>query len=393
MKKITLVALLATFSLGAFAQGGERGPFLTNRFRDNWFISLGGGVNVYYGEADRSLKLGKRMAPALDIAVGKWFTPSIGARLEYSGLSAKGAAPATTNPFVYMPKKGWDGVGPIPEKFRITFIHADFLWNASTSFGGYKDYRRWEVIPFAGFGPAVSSTVKNNANGKAKIHEMAFTAGLINKFRITNALDVNVEFRGMLVKQIFDGTTGGKRGEGMGTITAGLTYKFNRRGFDKPVVVAEADYSMYNDRIRLLEGDLASSKARADQLAKDLAAARNTKPAAGPADFLFPDVAIFFELGKSTLSKKEQVNVNFIAEAIKKMPAGRKVVLDGNADSVTGTPKGNMTLSERRIRTVYEALIAAGARPEQFEFIAHGDTQEPFGRENPALNRVLIIEH
>jgi outer membrane protein OmpA-like peptidoglycan-associated protein len=393
MKKITLVALLATFALSAFAQGGERGPFLTNRFRDNWFISVGGGVNVYYGEADKGFKFGKRMAPALDVALGKWFTPSIGARLEYSGLSAKGGAPTLSAPFLYAPKKGWEGYAPYPEKFRVAFIHADFLWNASTSFGGYKEYRRWEFIPFAGFGPAIASTVKDNINGKAKVREFAFTAGLINKVRLTEGLDFNLEFRGMLVKQTFDGTVGGKRGEGMGTVTAGLSYKFGKRFFDKPVVVAEADYSLYNDRIRLLEGDLASSQARADQLARDLAAARNARPAAAATEYIFPDMAIFFEIGKATLSRKEQVNVAFIAEAIKKMPAGRKVVLDGNADSVTGTASGNMTLSERRIKTVYDALIAAGAKPEQFEFIAHGDTQEPFGRENPALNRVLIIEH
>jgi outer membrane protein OmpA-like peptidoglycan-associated protein len=285
------------------------------------------------------------------------------------------------------------GVGSYaPERFRYHFIHADVLWNASTTFGGYKEWRRWEVIPFAGFGPAFAQSTKNNIAGKVAIRELALAAGLINKIRITGALDVNVELRGMLVKQTFDGTTGGKRAEGMGTVTAGLSYKFNRRGFEKPVEVAQADYSIYNDRIRLLEGDLATAQSRADQLARDLAAARNARPAV-EIEYIFPDMAIFFEIGKSTLSRKEQVNVAFIAEAIKKMPAGRKVVLDGNADSITGTPSGNMTLSERRIKTVYDALIAAGARPEQFEFIAHGDTQEPFGRENPALNRVLIIEH
>jgi outer membrane protein OmpA-like peptidoglycan-associated protein len=396
MKKMTLAVLLAAFSLSAFAQGGERGPFLTNRFRDNWFISVGGGVNVYYGEADKTVKLKNRMAPALDIAVGKWITPAIGVRLEYSGLKGRGGSPAhaVNAPFLVYPKQlPWVGEY-IPKKFRYNFIHADFLWNASTTFGGYKEFRRWEVVPFIGFGPAIASSVKKNAvYPKQRVRELGFTAGLINKIRITDALDVNVEFRGMLVKQTFDGVVGGKWGEGMGTITAGLTYKFNRRGFDKPVVVAEADYSLYNDRIRLLEGDLANAQTRADQLARDLAAARNVKPAAGATDFLFPDVAIFFEIGKATLSKKEQVNVAFIAEAIKKMPADRKIVLDGNADSVTGTAKGNMTLSERRIKTVYDALIAAGVKAEQIEFVAHGDTQEPFGRENPALNRVLIIEH
>jgi outer membrane protein OmpA-like peptidoglycan-associated protein len=205
-------------------------------------------------------------------------------------------------------------------------------------------------------------------------------------------MDLNLEFRGMLVKQTFDGTTGGRRGEGMGTITAGLSFKLGKKGFDVPVVVPEADYSSYNDRIRLLEGEAASNKARADQLARDLAAARGAVPEART-EYLFPDVAVFFPIGKATISKKEMVNINFIAEAIKKMPAGHKVILDGNADSVTGTARGNMTLSERRVKAVYDALIAAGVNPNQFEFIAHGDTIEPFGRQNPSLNRVTIIEH
>jgi outer membrane protein OmpA-like peptidoglycan-associated protein len=85
--------------------------------------------------------------------------------------------------------------------------------------------------------------------------------------------------------------------------------------------------------------------------------------------------------------------VGFIAEAIKKMPEGAKVLLEGNADSVTGTQRGNMTLSEQRVKTVYDALIAAGVKPSQLDFIALGDTNEPFDHNKPALNRVLIIEH
>ncbi len=395
MKKITLVALLATFSLAAFAQGGERGPYLTNRFGDNWFISAAGGVNIYYGEWDRRAKLNKRLAPALDISVGKWFTPAIGARFMFSGLQAKGGTMApyaifATGQTVTGGKKGTY----YAKKFRYNFWHADFLWNASTSLGGYKEFRRWEFIPFAGFGPAIASVPGKIAKGTKRQHlrEFAFTAGLLNKVRLSNALDLTLEFRGVLVKERFDGVSAGRRGEGIATVSAGLSYKIGRRDFDTPVVVPAADYSSYNDRIRVLEGEVNSAKARADQLARDLAAARNATPEA-KTEFLFPDMAIFFPIGSATLSRKEQVNVAFIAEAIKKMPAGRKVVLDGNADSVTGTRRGNMTLSERRIKTVYDALIAGGVRPDQIEFIAHGDTAEPFGRENPALNRVLIIEH
>ena len=63
----------------------------TNRLWSNWFISAGGGAQIYFGDHDKQVSFGKRLAPALDIAVGKWFTPGIGMRLMYSGLQQKGA--------------------------------------------------------------------------------------------------------------------------------------------------------------------------------------------------------------------------------------------------------------------------------------------------------------
>ena len=53
----------------------------TNSFWNNWFISVGAGGNVYFGDHDKQAKFGKRISPALDIAVGKWFSPGMGVRL------------------------------------------------------------------------------------------------------------------------------------------------------------------------------------------------------------------------------------------------------------------------------------------------------------------------
>jgi outer membrane protein OmpA-like peptidoglycan-associated protein len=388
MKKITLFALMVTLSAGAFAQGGEKGPFLTNRFGDNWFISAGGGVNVYMGESDNRVKFGNRLAPAVDVALGKWFTPAVGARLEYSGIKAKGGNPTADAPFVVGDAvKGRAGDTYYPMKFNYSFVHADFLWNISSALGGYKETRFWEFIPFAGFGPAFATTVKGE---KETIREFGFTAGLINKLHISKRVDLNLEARGMLVKQLFDGVSLGRKGEGMASVTAGLSIKLGKTNFDKYVPVEIIDVTPLNSRIDALVSDLAAANSRADQLAADLASARGKVTV--EKEYLFPDVAIFFEIGKATLSKKEKVNVDFIADAIKKMPAGKKVTLDGNADSVTGTPKGNMTLSEKRIKTVYDELIGRGVKPEQIAFRANGDTEEPFGHDNPTLNRVLVIE-
>lgn len=100
-KKIFLTALCAVAISPIFAQNSnveekveysaDKYKVETNRFWNNWFISLGAGGQVYFGDHDKQIDLKKRIAPALDVAVGKWFTPGIGVRIMYSGLKSKGA--------------------------------------------------------------------------------------------------------------------------------------------------------------------------------------------------------------------------------------------------------------------------------------------------------------
>jgi outer membrane protein OmpA-like peptidoglycan-associated protein len=251
--------------------------------------------------------------------------------------------------------------------------------------GGYKQDRRWQFVPFAGFGAAMSS-VKETKN-----YEVALAAGLINKVRISDALDANLEFRGMLVNQGFDGVVGGKPIEGMGSVTVGLSYKFNKRGFDKPQTVAPADYTPYNDRIKALEGELVAANEKAARVARELEAARGAT-AGKSVEIVLPQTAVFFNIGSAELSEKELVNIGYLAAAINKMPAGRKLKLIGNADSATGSDKRNMELSEQRARAVHKALVAAGVDPARLEVVANGSSKEPFEKGKPALNRVLIAE-
>ena len=84
MKRLYLIALFALVCGGASAQENGnrdaqnrvvRGPYETNRLSDNIFVGIAGGINLYFGEHDSQGKFGKRLAPALDIHVGKWFPP------------------------------------------------------------------------------------------------------------------------------------------------------------------------------------------------------------------------------------------------------------------------------------------------------------------------------
>ena len=133
MKKVFLLSIVMLCSIFTYAQSetiidvqSKRGPYLTNRFFDNWFITAGGGVQVYMGENDSYGSLGKRLAPALDISLGKWITPAVGVRMQYSGLQAKGWTSGET-PY----SDGLVSGNIYKEKFNVMNLHADFLWNIS----------------------------------------------------------------------------------------------------------------------------------------------------------------------------------------------------------------------------------------------------------------------
>ena len=82
MRKFLLTAVLVLTSLGGvyaqdLSENTDKYKVETNRFWDNWFISAGGGVQVYFGDADSKASFSDRLAPALDISLGKWFTPGL----------------------------------------------------------------------------------------------------------------------------------------------------------------------------------------------------------------------------------------------------------------------------------------------------------------------------
>ena len=302
MKRFFIAVALTVACAPAFAQEvvglqeaqTRRGPYLTNRLFDNIFISVAGGINIYEGENDSYG--GKRLAPALDVAVGKWVTPSVGLRLQYSGLKAYGWTNART--MYAVASESADSRGMFREKFNVSNLHADVMWNISNAIGGYKETRTWNFVPYVGFGWARSF------GNHAYNNEFAFTYGLLNNIRLGGLVDLNLEVKQMVVNQRFDGVVRGSKGEGMTTITAGLTFKLNRRGFSRPIVPVPVDLTPYNNKIASLEGDLADAQANAKRLADELAAEKNkvkTTPAPAP-EIEGPIMGTFFNIGSYTLS-------------------------------------------------------------------------------------------
>lgn len=52
----------------------------------NWFVSIAGGVTAFLGMPLGCEDIFGRLKSSYSFAVGKWFTPSVGARINYRGL-------------------------------------------------------------------------------------------------------------------------------------------------------------------------------------------------------------------------------------------------------------------------------------------------------------------
>lgn len=394
MKRTFFTLVLLMFAVSAFAQQeSKRGPYLTNGVWDNWFISVGGGLNLYFSEYDNKMELQERLSPALDLSVGKWITPTIGLRLQYAGLRAKGKTYFYPGDNAYISKDASTTVdGYQTEKFNVMNLHGDVMWNISNAIGGYRPDRTWDLVPFAGLGWARSSNVKDWNPAKKANNELGLTVGLLNQIRLSDALDLNVEIRHMIVNESFDYVSRGSRWEGMSTASIGLSYNFPRRDFEKYVKVEPADYTPYNNRIAALEKQLADKDANAKRIADELAAEKSRKAQVvkPEPEYIVSPLAVFFQLNKAELSDKEIINLGYAADIIKK--SGKKFKIQGSADKATGNARINQTLSEKRANKVYDVLVNKfGVNPSQLEVIAKGDKDEPFGK--PVLNRVVIVEN
>lgn len=101
--------------------------------------------------------------------------------------------------------------------------------------------------------------------------------------------------------------------------------------------------------------------------------------------------AVFFEIGKATLTSKDKARIKLYAESIKAANDDAVYEVAGYADKKTGSSKTNQKLSEKRAQTVYDALVAEGVPAEKLEKKAYGGVDAIFFN-NDVLSRTVIIK-
>ena len=285
----------------------------------NWFISAGFGGQVYFGDHDNRLQFGKRIAPSLDIAVGKWITPSIGFRIMYSGLSYKGATQdfdltgntgGVHSTGERLPgEKGGHGYWLDYQKFKSFTLGGDIMFNMSNILLGYKEKRVWNCSPYVGIGWARVYDYPTD-------NELLVRGGLFNAFTVCPAIDINLDVKMGYVNDAFDGEYGGRSGEGLLAATVGISYKFKPRGWGRSKTVTK--YSETD--VDALLAQLRDLKDGNDKLGNEADVLRSTDPGTNIVNInkVISSYEVFFAGDSADLAKEYQVNLGMLAEILKK---------------------------------------------------------------------------
>ena len=380
------VSMAASPSLMAQENGNRdengkvvRGPYETNRFGDNWFISVGGGINSYWNEGMTVDNM--KIAPSIDANFGKWFTPSVGMRAGYQGINFQ-LEPGNLDKYGYM------------------YFHGDFLWNISNAFSGYKETRFWNFVPYlhAGYFRSYDPGDTDFAD-----NEIAAGAGLLHNLRLSNRLDLVIDMRATAVNGRVSASDGISV---LPSVTMGLAVDLGWPNFVRSSTVIGAIETAAAENMAVLETAalaLEMANVALEEQNAELASANkklkkenaSLKTKVVNTDVLFEDMGpatLYFNIGEAVLCEKELNHLDFIAtNLLMKVDKDTKIHITvlGTADSTTGSMKRNQHLSKARGEYVFGLLTQKyGITPDriimQSEVIA--------SPADPALSRSVVIK-
>ncbi len=381
MKKFMISLAVAAIAMFSTANAQEtvnevvvptkKNSVATNGFGSNWFLGVNGGVNLYNGVVTNGESPFDHLSPALNVYVGKWHTPGFGWRVAYQGLNIQTFEEADHT--MYMN------------------FHFDAMFNLSNLFCGYNEKRIWNFIPYVGVGWAGREAM-NHEDFDGFTGSITANYGIINTFRVSKHWAINLELAGTFLRNGFSGVSGTSGHDMMWSANLGLTYKFNKVGWDNTVDVPALS-AMHAAALAELMSQLNDAQAENNKLKNAYKALKNDYDKLNAAyndlknrpSMVDVKESIFFAFGSSKIaSKKEQMNIEAYAKAAAE--AGVKLRVIGYTDTI-GSEEYNKGLAEARANAVAEVLKAAGV--EDVEVVAVGETDELSSK---YLNRRAVVE-
>lgn len=367
MKKILALLALASVSMGSFAQDvvpEEKYSIATNSFFSNWFVQAGLDWNAWYSAEERGDDLSKspfkkfRSNPGISLAFGKWFTPGIGLRTKIQGFWGKKV------------DADWNEDTNEGNGNKYWVANEQVMFNLSNLLYGYNENRVWNLIPFAGAG--IGRSMTHNA------YALDYSAGIQSSWKIGKKTNLFAE----VGVNTFDADIDGCAGNNRNTFTrrcnnfyaeVGVTFKLGRATWDKTPDV-DAITALHQSELDALNATLEDTNAENERLRNQL---ENQKTAETKVvkQYVGTPVSVFFNLGKSKIaSKKDLVNVETLAQYAKEN--NLKLVVNGYADSATGSAAFNEKLSQARAERVAGLLVKMGVDKDNIIVKSNGGVKE-----------------
>ena len=384
----------------------------------NWFIEVKGGASAFLGSPIGCGDVFDRVKPALQVGLGKWFTPAIGGRIGFQGLSFKNAE---------------------FKSMKYQFVHADFMCNLTSGIRCNENgVPLWDVIPYLGVGMIRNSDWSGActcSGGSCGSHPFAFSYGIEARYRLSDRLHLVAEISGMTTAKNFDDIgTSTKFGDHMLSVSAGLSFTIGKTGWKRVIDAAPyieenvhlRDYidQMKAENVRLQKrlageenvktiypknsysglnslrsrlsmscssnmqnGNMDSEEWETDGDGKDGGLTDGTANTNQMRIGLGIPVYFFFQINSDKLVDDSQmVNLDDIAHIAKQ--ENLKVLISGAADSATGTQSGNQELGQRRANYIARSLVKRGINESQIQIKNFGGIDKYEANE---ANRFTIV--
>lgn len=372
MKKVSLLLILVFAAVTAFAQesaeAGRKTTFVKNGFWDNWFIGAGAGANIYLGGGDQHAGFFNRFTVNPNFQFGKWVSPIWGGRVKVSG--------GRVHTFANNAKDMYSFSSINPE--------VDLMFNATNYLLKYNENRVYSFIPYVGigFGYAWDHDMPGGKKRAATIN-----GGIINNFKFSKRVSLDIELSGALLKDEYDNEGGGEWSyEGMAAASASLIFKLGKTDFQEAVLMDQALIDGLNDQINRLRQENAKLAQRPEKCDKCPEVTTRTVEVVKN---IGVNGIVIFRIGSANIDKNQETSIFNTAKYLQDNP-NAKVKVVGYADKRTGTPSINDRLSEKRAKNVANALINKyNISSNRVTVEWKGDTVQPY-TEN-AWNRVAIM--
>ncbi len=367
MKKLLIALAFAGVSLSSMAQDADptqKYSVATNSFWSNWFIQVNANWSAFYSSQEHGSNLATspfksfRATPNASVAIGKWFTPGLGLRTKVYGIWGRQVNNETKNEYKY-----WNA-------------QEQAVFNMSNLLCGYNPTRVWNFSLFLGAG------VERNMS--ADFYGMSYSVGLMNQWRVSKHVAINLEAGWLYKEPETDGNAtvkcprkglGWEKHDQQLYAEVGLTFNLGKASWEKTPDV-DAIKALSQAQIDALNAQLADANAENARLRNLLA---NQKPASQDKqivkEYAGAPVSVFFNINKSTIaSKKDLVNVKGLAEYAK--DANANLLVTGYADSATGSKAYNQKLSEKRAETVANQLVKMGVSRDNIQTVGKGGVKD-----------------